>query len=460
MNDDPIALLERELVSAARRRNAGGPVPGAAPSRPGAASNIGGILAAVASAIVVIGVAAAILVTHHSPPARPAAGHSSAAGLAVLRRPQTPADRDPATLAQIRRVEASDPAWKADIGAMRLAGITPWGAKIVLVPFTTAAARPLMVFVGGALWGAGPEAGIDRRGIVARVVLARGKDKWLLLVAPDGVTTVSVVLGSLRPLTVPVQHNVATLRVPPGGADGSGAAWITWYGPNGRVVSRFQDRIWGPPVTAVDNTLSVSPLGAILAVLRRPQTAADRALPTLARDRGLSAPRTEAVMGVPDRAGARLAGVTPWGARVFLMPFLVPTQRQIDLLPASERAAARRRWRQGPALGIFTTNGGGGNYSVGNIQRGQAMIRDGGNAAPGRPRRLRIILVVPDGISRVELSIERARGARPRWAFETVRVRDNVATVAAADASLDNPKSMTWFGPNGQPVRKIMLPGG
>jgi len=68
-----------------------------------------------------------------------------------------------------------------------------------------------------------------------------------------------------------------------------------------------------------------------------------------------------------------------------------------------------------------------------------------------------VILVVPDGVTKVELSIERERGYRPHWLFETVRVHDNVVAVAANDASPANPRSMTWFGADGLPVLKLML---
>src|ERR1019366_1251257 len=108
--DDPVAMLERELVAAARRihetdepsppRPAGAHEP--ASDRPGGRGR--GISLA-ASVLVVLAVGSAFLLTGHSGSKRAASPlQTMVDSLAVLRRPQTPADRGPAPLQQIVRI--------------------------------------------------------------------------------------------------------------------------------------------------------------------------------------------------------------------------------------------------------------------------------------------------------------------------------------------------------------------
>src|ERR1019366_8545960 len=150
--DDPVAMLERELVAAARRMNATDePSPrrptGAhepASERPGVRGRpgvrpggLGAGISLAASVLVVLAVGSAFLLTGHSGSKRAASPlQTMVDSLAVLRRPQTPADRDPATLQQIVRIVRSDRHFTPDLGLMRLAATTPWRARVVLVPFT------------------------------------------------------------------------------------------------------------------------------------------------------------------------------------------------------------------------------------------------------------------------------------------------------------------------------------
>src|SRR5437868_6848137 len=87
---------------------------------------------------------------------------------------------------------------------------------------------------------------------------------------------------------------------------------------------------------------SYRPLTSILGVLRHPQTNPDldhALLKELKRelhdriDLGLS--------GTPVISLVRLAGVTPWGARIFLIPYVPPTREQISRLSGRLRNVAR-----------------------------------------------------------------------------------------------------------------------
>jgi hypothetical protein len=279
--DDPVAMLERELVAAARRMNATDePSPrrptGAhepASERPGVRGRpgvrpggLGAGISLAASVLVVLAVGSAFLLTGHSGSKRAASPlQTMVDSLAVLRRPQTPADRDPATLQQIVRIVRSDRHFTPDLGLMRLAATTPWRARVVLVPFTVTtsvagtgslrrgarasgaagakprweSARNLLVFVRGSLWGAGTAGAIRDHGILARVTFYRSSGMGVVLVVPDGVTKVAFAVPGLRVITAGVKSNVAAFRVPTQRAVlVMSASSVTWFGPGGRVLKR------------------------------------------------------------------------------------------------------------------------------------------------------------------------------------------------------------------------------
>jgi hypothetical protein len=246
---DPIALLERELVSAARRRAAAGPVPAVLPWPRARRRRIrvGDALSAAAAAGAVIVALAALALLGGGGGGHPASiaaatpRDSLVATLAVLRRPQTAADRDPATLRQIARLDASSAAFRPDIAGIRLAGITPWGEKVVLVPFAVDRTSQLLVFVGGPLWGGAATSRIRAGGIMAMETLRQPAGTGVVLVVPDGVVRVSLAAGAQRLSSTGVRDNIAVLRAPAGAAAGlRAAARITWYGPGGVVVGAFR----------------------------------------------------------------------------------------------------------------------------------------------------------------------------------------------------------------------------
>ena len=280
MSGDPIAALELELLAAGRRRvdvaaaelDAGaGASTGALGlvlvtdpiARPGRRWNVGGIVAIAASVIVVLGVGAAILLAGQSAP-RPVAASASVTGrlvdgarLAVLARPQTAADRDPATLRQIARLEASALSFKADLAGMRLAAVTPWGARVVLVPFSVSGSRQLLVFVGGAVWGGGSLSQVDERGIQAVIPAGRAGRTHVAEVVPDGVARVSLAPPGGPAVGSAVAANVAALTVAaPQSRVLAGTTTLTWYGPTGRVIRRVHP---SAPVVATA-TMTARPL--------------------------------------------------------------------------------------------------------------------------------------------------------------------------------------------------------
>ena len=274
MREDPITLLERELVDAARRR-AGvaderegssheprGPWPALRPAR--RRSSLGAVAAIVASALAVVVVALGAVVALHGrtsstatrPPAH-AASSSSRQGLidilAVLRRPQTPADlRILSQLAHLPPFIGT-----ADRSLVRFASTTPWGEKLYFVPMTAREGgrrvERLSVFSlqggGGANTAgrieAGQEIGTEGGGGI--------RGTRVTVVVPDGVAKVAFVLprqpnpqqygapvySHSLTVTVPVRDNVVAVQV-----DRSipqGPLPMIWSAADGQVIKLIGD---------------------------------------------------------------------------------------------------------------------------------------------------------------------------------------------------------------------------
>ena len=87
------------------------------------------------------------------------------------------------------------------------------------------------------------------------------------------------------------------------------------------------------------------PLTSILGVLRRPQTTADRnpvlirQLQHYYRHNKYASPQV-GLEGLPGLSLMRLATVSPWGQRIYVVPFLPPTAAQKRRLPGKWRTAA------------------------------------------------------------------------------------------------------------------------
>lgn len=285
MRDDPITLLERELVDAARRRavvadeRAGssheprGPWPALRPAR--RRRSLGSFTAVMLSGLAVAIALGALLALHgHEPPARPApAAHQVVPGrrqlidiLAVLRRPQAKADlRSPA----IARLLAHGPELPgmlgtADLSLVRRAAVTPWGSGVFLIPVKPSpqsrGAEAISLFVDSGGGCCATAADIERYGETTtegagRSFAGGSTQSRLVTVVPDGVRRV---VFYFSPQAIPaggpvyrqdlevaawVHGNIAAVQVPRQCCAG-GPAQI-WQGADGRVIKRIGN--FSPP---------------------------------------------------------------------------------------------------------------------------------------------------------------------------------------------------------------------
>jgi hypothetical protein len=298
VHDDPIAVLERELVDAARRRavvaddRAGSVEPhGPWPMLPGPVrrrSSLGAFAAVVCSGVALVVALGAVVSLHArtAPTAkRPAASAASPPSrrhlidiLGVLRRPQTAADRPAQILSEL-----SGPgpvAWLGgpDLPLVRYATTTPWGEKLYLVPikpgtraqvvayarryhlpksrlslFLRARSETLGVFGSDGGGGAGDAATIEAgKGIgTSGGIGIRGTR--VTVVVPDGVAEVDFVLprqpdpeqygGPVYAhslIVTGVAHdNVVAVQVDRSVPEGPFP--MIWYGANGHVIKRIGD---------------------------------------------------------------------------------------------------------------------------------------------------------------------------------------------------------------------------
>lgn len=188
-----------------------------------------------------------------------------------------------------------------------------------------------------------------------------------------------------------------------------------------------------------DAASSATSLTRILGVLRRPQTAADRSLPTprLPMDRR---PKrlTEAGTLVPETITPisslkRVTAALPGGMRIGFIPV------QIRSRTASGRPFDR--------VALEVTGGGGSSCcsTAHQIETGQAFSSSGGAG-----QKTVGMLVVPDGVARVRLALPHP---------VTVDVHDNVAGIES-NADLENIDryAMTWYAPSGAIVKQFATP--
>jgi hypothetical protein len=256
VTDDPITLLERELLDAARRRAVPVAEPDSLAARRGLRRRLPGALAVAASVLVVVVVAGgALLALRHGPGrGRPTATRLVAPWaqrLTVLRRPQSHADQ----LMLYRDGNDLPPGIVAP-GSVRYARRTPWGAPVLLGVKARGPQRGqlvlamptwssiLQVTLSGSRFDAGrgtvvvvgPKRASGQR--VTRVVLPVG----------DGIDKVGVELGNGTPHTGQVVGNVAAIQIPSRCCTVHPFAHISavGYGPGGDVVRR-----WRPTVETV-----------------------------------------------------------------------------------------------------------------------------------------------------------------------------------------------------------------
>jgi len=250
MNDDPIALLERQLVEAARRQ--------AKSRRSKRTFGVGQIVGGLATAavlvvtLVIAGGALILLGGHHRAgnPTRASSGRQQLIFvIEVLRRPQTSADLHSPTIARLLSTYDRSPQrwdrWGApDLPLIRRATVTPWGEGVFLIPVKPTSGRGQE----GLLWAtrsfnnccataADMKAfgEVNSAGQATSRTVGRGKAiERFLAVVPDGVAKVQ-----LGHLVMPVRDNVAAAQ-----ANGNlvGVTPVTfWFGPDGDVIRRIGD---------------------------------------------------------------------------------------------------------------------------------------------------------------------------------------------------------------------------
>jgi hypothetical protein len=219
------------------------------------------------------------------------------------------------------------------------------------------------------------------------------------------------------------------------------------------------------PAASTATNRSRQQLIDILAVLRRPQTKTDLD-PELLRQ--LSRNRLLGLHGTPDRPLIRLAAVTPWGEKVFLVPMKPLTASATSSLqgrhPLSRRLPLGLAQRTGETLAVYFTdaNGSGGRSccnTAGRIEAGS----DGPGIEGFRPAHgsgyTRLTSVVPDGVAKVVFNLPRQGGAEAPVYKHTLtvatQVHGNVAAVQVARQCCSGPIPTIWYGTNGQVIKRF-----
>jgi hypothetical protein len=222
---------------------------------------------------------------------------------------------------------------------------------------------------------------------------------------------------------------------------------------------------------------AVRPLTSILGVLRRPQAASDLnpALIHQLRQQyhdGKYATLHAGLDGLPVLSLTRLATVTPWGQRIYVVPFLAPTAVEKRRLPRKDRSIGNIS--TGATVAIYPMSGDTITYFFGTAAA-PAYIKGGrvlGNGAYdtklyNHPRQ--VIMVVPDGVSKVALWAPTGAVAdhpkhptTPGSKPVVVSVHNNVAAFIAPRTferpGLDpfsSPGQEIWYGPGGDVVKRI-----
>jgi hypothetical protein len=204
--------------------------------------------------------------------------------------------------------------------------------------------------------------------------------------------------------------------------------------------------------------LAARPLAQILAPLRRPQTKADLN-PALLRELGPRPGRAGELIGTPDFALVRLAAVTPWGEKVYLVPFREPTRQSLAKLPPRLRRVATARLRRtggADVLGVYS-DGDGGCCST---AHGIARSGSGGQSSGGAGTATHLVVVIPDGVAKVtDVFPRQGIPGDPAYGHTlavTAIVHNNVAAFSV-DRYIDDVGTnyMIWYGPSGHVIKRI-----
>ena len=203
----------------------------------------------------------------------------------------------------------------------------------------------------------------------------------------------------------------------------------------------------------------------ILAVLRRPQTKADLGL------NRASLPHAGVFIGAPDLSMVRFATVTPWGEKLFLVPFKPPTRQSLAAaerqFPQRDRTQLARTFARlasrGETLGVYSRKGGGGGVPASFIEaRGELSTEGAGHEFAGGSTRTRLILVVPDGVAKVVFVLPRqpagAQNGAPIYPHSlrvAVPVHSNIAAVQVDRQCCTDQLPMIWYAADGHVVKRI-----
>ncbi len=217
------------------------------------------------------------------------------------------------------------------------------------------------------------------------------------------------------------------------------------------------------PATRIHHHSDVQ-LGDILSVLSRPQSradmSADRAVPTAMAETAINA------LPPPITPIVRLAAVTPWGDRVFIIAPNVPSA-QLRSAPQDQRqllleGGILTQDQAGNFTGLDTPA----SLNAEMVQSGQAekiAIAGRGFGDPFRYHSTveRVIVVVPDGVRRVRFIVPRQPagpiyGSRiyPRVVTLTAPVRGNVAAVQIDRVCCER-IPMVWYGADGRILKRV-----
>ena len=276
--------LERELIRAAgsyqRRRPVVGPLGRRAGLRVSGSRprlNFGGAFAFIASVSVVVAVVLVFVVFGHgggpsTPSASPAGASQLTAMLAVLRQPQTAADRA-VSPSEMRFLEASVGPLVTSL-TRRVATIGP--ARIFL--FVTKAREPNLQFPPGTLWSpslgdrffvanastsspGSPVPAVELRDPQVAsgwYVEASTQKAYFLEIVPDAVTRVRIVFRD-GTVEAAVSNNTVVALAPP--RSNEQVRGVTWFGSSGQVIptiTEASDRAWHTALVAREEAARTS----------------------------------------------------------------------------------------------------------------------------------------------------------------------------------------------------------
>jgi hypothetical protein len=196
----------------------------------------------------------------------------------------------------------------------------------------------------------------------------------------------------------------------------------------------------------------------IIGVLRRPQTKADLNPRILSQ---LSGVPLIALEGTVDRSLVRFAATTPWGEKLYLVPYRPPTAAEIAAIKRRFPGASLGPITRGETLGVMSVGGGGGGVNAAGVQAGDEMQMDGaGRSFAGGSTQTRYILVVPDRVARVEFYFPPravpAGGPVYRHSLAvTVPVHGNIAAVQVTQQCCAGQPALIWYGARGQVIKQI-----